>query len=312
MVEFREELPPAAPPAWPPGHKYGLPCQCKQFPDEKRLRYVQPERAVSFKPCKIYRRPESKMPENTTYKLSYEAFEPGMLRNCRGQPMIARENLTPAGDFSDLTTHKLSYGAWPGLTRQKIYYPRDHKLSGEGPMAEVTTQKHDYTPKCIDTVPKIVRPNNLGLSKAPIDDGSVMSMSYKCPDYSRFQPSTSYKPETRYMPPASPLDGETIHKLSFMPWEPQPKADMPWAKPSKYKAPREPLDGNTIYNGSYLAPGRIVEDPYGHCKGCYCIYPAECFKDTGEKPPGDTCPPGYDPNKDPPRPPPRIKQQSEA
>lgn len=62
----------------------------------------------------------------------------------------------------------MSYGAWPGVTRQMIYYPRDHKLSGEGPMAEITTQKHDYTPKCIDSVTKVIQPDNLGLSTAPM------------------------------------------------------------------------------------------------------------------------------------------------
>lgn len=304
MVEFKTEMPPTASGAWPPGHRYGLPCKCRQMTGEKKIKYLQPERAVSYKPCKAYKSPEMKAPTDTTYKLSYEAFEPGLLRNCKGRITLPRENLAPAGSFSGLTTHKLSYGAWPGITRQMIYYPRDHKLSGEGPMAEVTTQKHDYTPKCIDTAPLIVRPNNIGLSREPMPDGTVMSMSYKCPDYERFQPPVSYKPVQRYMPPMSPLDGDTVHKMSYMPWEPQPKDDMPWARPAPYKAPGEPLDGSTIYAGSYLAPGRLVDDPDGHCKGCYCIYPAECMEGTGSKPEDDTCPSGYDPNVDPPRPPP--------
>ncbi|XP_014283497.1 uncharacterized protein [Halyomorpha halys] len=307
MVEVKQNMDMAAPRAWPSGHQYGLRCRCKLFPGEKRMKYIQPERAVSFKPCKIYRSPETKMPDHTTYKQSFEAFEPSMLRNCKGKPLLARENLTPAGDFSDLTTHKMSFGAWPGVTRQKIYYPRDHRLSGEGPMAEVTTHKHDYTPKCIDTPPKIIRPNNLGFSSAPMSDDSVMSMSYKVPDYRRFEPSASFKPERRFLPPKSPVESDTVHKLSFMPFEPQPKQEVPWAKPKPYIKPGEPLDGHTVYNGSYIAPGRMMEDPYGHCTGCYCIYPTECYGQTGERPTADICPVGYDPNKDPPRPPPIME-----
>ncbi|KAL1122684.1 hypothetical protein AAG570_003011 [Ranatra chinensis] len=236
------------------------------------------------------------MPDGTTYKMSYEAFDPKSVRSCRGVPTIAKENLISAGDFHDDTTHKMSYGAWPGIKKQSIIYPRDHKLSGDGPMQELTTHKHDYTPKPIDTSPVIVNPPSIGLSSAPMERNSVMSMSYKCPDYNSFEPATSYKPLTRYLPPESPVDDSTTQKLSYMPWKPQQKPDMPWARRYSYVLPNVPLETHTVYNGSYMAPGKMIEDSGGHLEGCYCLFPTECFDADGNPPNKTTCPPNYDPN----------------
>ncbi|KAF6213716.1 hypothetical protein GE061_011438 [Apolygus lucorum] len=283
MVEVAETSPRGKALNWPPGHQYGLPCKCTQASGQKRMKYLQPDRPISFKPHRVYREPETEFPDRTTYKLSYEAFDPKLLRSCRGVPTFTKENLVTAGEFSDKTTHKMSYGPWPGLMRPKQIYPRDHKLSGEGPMSEMTTNRHDYTPKPIDTQGKVVQPNALGLSKAKMEADSVNSMSYKNPDMSRFTPAQSFKPAARYLSPDSPMDGETVHKLSYMPWDKAPeKMDMPWADKSKYSKPCIPFEGNTIYNGSFIPPGRLVEDQLGHCMGCYCMYPTECFDQNNE------------------------------
>lgn len=261
------------------------------------MRYIQPEKPISYKPLKVYRPPEIKMPDGTTYNMSYEAFDPKLVRNCRGKPAFAKENLTTAGEFSDKTTHKMSYGAWPDLKKPEIQYPKDHKMGGEGPISEMTTHRHDYTPKPIETMGKIIQPSALGLSKSKMENDTVHTMSYKNPDMSRFEPPQSFKPHATYLPPDSPLDGETVHKLSYMPWEPQPKEDLPWVKKGYYEKPCIPLDGNTIYNGSYIPPGRLEEDPLGHCIGCCCLYPAECLDSEGEPPVGSlVCPAGTDPN----------------
>jgi hypothetical protein len=63
----------------------------------------------------------------------------------------------------------MSYEAWPGIKKQPMMYPRDHRLVGEGPMQNETTQRHDFTPKEIDLSEKCIQPSNIGLSEAPMD-----------------------------------------------------------------------------------------------------------------------------------------------
>uniref|UniRef100_A0A170Z048 Protein fam154b-like protein n=1 Tax=Triatoma infestans TaxID=30076 RepID=A0A170Z048_TRIIF len=305
MVEVQPSTTKIRPAGWPPGHKYGLPCQCQNLAG-KRVRYVQPEKVPSYKPIKVFQKPDVKMPDDTTYSMSFEAFDPKAVRCCRGVPASTKENLASAGDFCGLTTHKLSYGAWPGITRPKQILPRDHNLRGHGPMQEITTSRHDYTPKPLVGVELIKQRPNIGLSKAPMEGDSIMGLSYKCPDYHRFEPTLSFKPDKRYLPPEAPMDGNTVQKMSYVPWEPLQKEDIPWGKREPYAGPRAPLDGNTIYNGSFIPPGKLIEDDRGHCMGCYCVYPTECFGDRDEPPKDLTCPPGYNPNTDPPRPPPKI------
>ncbi|XP_073998119.1 stabilizer of axonemal microtubules 1 [Rhodnius prolixus] len=292
------------PAGWPPGHKYGLPCQCMNSTGQ-RLRYVQPEKVPSYKPVKVFQKPDVKMPDDTTYNMSYEAFDPKAVRSCRGVQVSLKENLASAGEFCGLTTHKLSYGAWPGVTRPKQLIPRDHHLRGQGPMQEITTTRHDYTPKPIINVRQIKQMPNIGLSKSPMEGDSIMTLSYKCPDYNRYEPPASFRPDKRYMPPDAPMDGNTVHKMSYVPWEPLQREEIPWGKPSSYTGPRAPLDGTTIYNGSFIPPGKLVEDDRGHCMGCYCVYPTECFGETDAPPKNSLiCPTDYNPNTDPPRPPP--------
>lgn len=63
----------------------------------------------------------------------------------------------------------MSYGAWPGYKRPPPFHPKDHKLMGDGPISGLTTNKHDYTPKPIESVDKIMQPGNLGFSTKPMD-----------------------------------------------------------------------------------------------------------------------------------------------
>lgn len=294
-------------PKWPPGHKYGGPCLCKC-----KLRYIQPERPISFKPISIFKKPECKLNDGTTYKMSYYGFDPNVVRHARGQPKIAKENLKSAGDFSSDTTHKMSYGAWPGFKPPSKMVPPDHKLMGEGPLSQLTTHKHDYTPKPLQEVDRVTHLGNLGLSTDTMEDKTTANMSYQKPDMDRFEKATNYKPQQRFSPPVTKLDDKTTHKLSYQPYCPPTKEDYPWAKKDAYKAPAVPFEGDTIYNGSYFAPGKFIEDCVGP-EGCYCAYSGECFDAAGEPPKAheyDTCPAGYDPTHDPPRPPPDTEPVS--
>uniref|UniRef100_A0A1B6DE04 Uncharacterized protein n=1 Tax=Clastoptera arizonana TaxID=38151 RepID=A0A1B6DE04_9HEMI len=286
---------------WKPGHKYGGPCLCKC-----KLRYIQPEIPASFKPIKSFRAPNIAMPDGTTYKMSYEAMDPQKMKHCRGTQIRPSGNLTCAGDFSSNTTNSMSYGAWPGYKRPPPHHPKDHKLMGDGPISSLTTNKHDYTPKPIEAVDKIIQPGNLGFSTKPLDDKTTNYMSYQCPDYSRFEPAQSFKPRKSYLPPNSKMENDTVNKMSYRPFAPIPKEIYPWALKDKYRKPCVPFEGSTIYDYSFAAPGRFEESCIGP-DGCYCKYPGECFDSYGNPPKAhqyDVCPAGYDPATDPPRSPP--------
>uniref|UniRef100_A0A1B6FNK7 Protein FAM154B n=1 Tax=Cuerna arida TaxID=1464854 RepID=A0A1B6FNK7_9HEMI len=292
-------------PKWPPGHKYGGPCKCKC-----KLRYIQPDRPASFKPLATFRKPDCKVADGTTYKMSYYGFDPNLMRHCRGQPIVSKVNLTSAGDFSSDTTHKMSYGAWPGYKPIEKIVPPDHKLLGDGPLSQLTTHKHDYTPKPIMEVNKIVQPGNLGFSGEPMEDKTTQNMSYQFPDMNRFEPAHSFKPQQSFNPPRTKMEDKTTQKLSYQPFCPPEKEEFPWAQKDKYRPPVVPFEGSTIYNGSYFAPGQFVEDCVGP-DGCYCMYPGECFDAAGEPPKAhefDRCPVGYDPRRDAPRPPPITEE----
>jgi len=296
--------------SWKAGHSYGKKCKCSSMSGEKKLCYVQPDRTPSFRPERVYRKMPEKMPHTTTYNMSYESVDPSVLRNCRGVPAIIKGNLTSAGEFSGDTTQRMSYGAWPGITRQKGIFPRDHNLLGEGPMQMLTTNRHDYTPKPFCSITRVIPPAHLGLSKAPMEKNSIMMMSFKSPDFQKFCPPQSFKPQAAYLPPDSPIECRTIQKMSYMPWEPQPKEDLPWAKRNDYCPPSEPVDTSTVYSNSYMPPGKFVENDHGHCQGCYCMFPAECFDTSGSTPDTKYCPEGFDPDHDPPRPPPCIDESA--
>ncbi|XP_054281721.1 uncharacterized protein LOC128999315 [Macrosteles quadrilineatus] len=292
---------------WPTGHKYGGPCLCKC-----KLRYIQPERPQSFKPITSFKQPDCKINDGTTYKMSYYGFDPKVVKNCRGQPVIAKENLVSSGDFSSDTTHKMSYGAWPGFKPPTTIVPADHKLIGDGPLSHLTTHKHDYTPKPLQEVERVIHEGNLGFSQDPMEDKTTNNMSYQVPDYNRFEPATSFKPNSIFNPPSSKMDDKTTHKMSFQPFCPPEKEEYPWAQKPRYQAPKVRFDGSTIYNGSYFAPGQFIEDCMGP-DGCYCMYPGECF-DKAEEPPKahdfDICPSGYNPQVCQPRPMPVICEES--
>lgn len=77
--------------------------------------------------------------------------------------------------------------------------------------------------------------------------------------------------------PSAKIDGETINKLSYQPWVPGPKMDLPWARKAQYKPPTAKMCDDTIYHKSYPAPGYYIED----CNPAECPCPPELQENCG-------------------------------
>lgn len=72
-----------------------------------RKRYVQPPRAKSFAPERLYEAPSKQLETNTTYHLSYLSAD---RRHARPQPIRPVHSLQRStGRFVDETTNRLSY-----------------------------------------------------------------------------------------------------------------------------------------------------------------------------------------------------------
>ena len=59
------------------------------------------------------------------------------------------------------------YRNWPGACRSGIICPKRRKLLGDGPMSDLTTQKHDYVAKVTKLRTNIKPKHNLGFSQCP-------------------------------------------------------------------------------------------------------------------------------------------------
>nr|CAD7404892.1 unnamed protein product [Timema cristinae] len=253
---------------WPPEGK-GKPCVCRKHLCCK-MKYVQPERPKNFKPHRMYERPKEGLQGDTVYKICTSvprrAYRGTQCTKChilphskaaalksRGIPHKAEHTLGPCGDFSGDTVHKMSYPGWPGVLPAQTIPPIQRSLLGEGPMQDVTTQRHDYRPKPFSRSEPFKPPGQIVTSDKPLDDLTTMLASYQPPR--RVAQPVSFKPERYYKKPCDTIDDKTVHKMSYVPWPVKDKECMPWAEKQKYRHPCQPMDGNTVYNTSYLPTG---------------------------------------------------------
>jgi len=73
-------------------------------------RYIQPPRAKSFAPERLYKIPSKRFDTNTTYHLSYPYMDSTAARCARLQPIRPAHSLQKSsGKFFDETTTTLSY-----------------------------------------------------------------------------------------------------------------------------------------------------------------------------------------------------------
>lgn len=56
------------------------------------------------------------------------------------------------------------------------------------------------------------------------------------------------------------MEGETVNKLSYQPWTPAGKEELPWAQKQRYEPPTAKMVGESITHMSYSTPGYYVDD----------------------------------------------------
>lgn len=264
---------------WPEDHKYGTVCCCKDYIQGRvPMKYIQPEKPKSFKPTQQYHEPCESFPTDTVYKRSYEPIDACHVER-RGAPP---SSLTPCGPFAKDTTHRMSYGPVNQLDRTPRFYPHQHNLQPSGPMQDVTTQRHDFTPKTARLRRPFKFQENIGIPDTPMENRTTNRLSYQpigCVERPR-----SYRPQAE---PVSqdPFPKETVYRMSFQPSDPLPRILK--CTPAPYEHPQIPMEGLTVYKRSFLPPGRYVKmdcppaaDP---TQGCYCVYPGECMVEKYKK-----------------------------
>ncbi|XP_011704463.1 PREDICTED: uncharacterized protein LOC105459849 [Wasmannia auropunctata] len=232
-------------------------CPCKT----KYKRYVQPARAKSFAPERLYKVPSIQLEDRTTYHLSYLDVDRAAARCARLQPFRPVHSLQKStAKFFDETTNKLSYRPVWETVKAKPILPKRRLLS-TGTIETVTTVRHDYVAKHVERPEMIVPCGNIRTSSAPLDDRTMVRMSYVSPG--PIEPAISFKPILKYRPSSQPLPKETTQKLSYQPFVVLKKEFHPWAQKPMYKPPDIAMCGKTTYSESYMENDAIsVEKPF--------------------------------------------------
>lgn len=84
------------------------------------------------------------------------------------------------------------------MPKQNPIIPCPRSLLGEGPLQDLTTQKHDFVVKPFSKRNLIVPPGKIMKITEPIDQDTVQKLSFQKPDLMNFQPAKSCKPYTEY------------------------------------------------------------------------------------------------------------------
>ncbi|KAF9795977.1 hypothetical protein SFRURICE_010074 [Spodoptera frugiperda] len=286
MPECCIPCPAAAPCAMSAGIKSGLrdgkpidgkqehPCPCRTCccgkPPIVKPCYKQPRIPDSYAPRRCYMRPTAPVESCTTYKLSYLPVDG--CRNLRGEARKPPPNLVPSCEPMEgctvqkvaffLVCRLLSYLPNPTCITQPIR-PCNHDMWGQGPMQNITTQRHDYVPKpCVlresfKPAPKFHCVEQPFESKNPyifklifVVNRTINKLSYLPPE--KIELTKSFAPERCYERPAAKMEGTTTQKMSYMPNQILPKEPLPWACKGQYQKPCQKLDSNTTYGMSYL------------------------------------------------------------
>ncbi|XP_022905149.1 stabilizer of axonemal microtubules 1 [Onthophagus taurus] len=224
----------------------------RPVPIKKKCRYIQPARPSSFKPDRDYKPPACRMDDGTTYNRSYLPSETE-----RSSQFHPSNNLCVGeGRMSDNTTHNMSFQGHTNVLPPCPIVPCEHNFQGEGPMQDITTQKHDYVPKPFSKTGKFSPTNNIFSSDCPLSDKTTNRLSYmpvKGDRVAKFIPTNALEL------PTGRMSACTVNRMSFLPWEQQEKIDMPWAKKPKFVPPTMRMEGCTVQKMSFGPPGEYVE-----------------------------------------------------
>nr|XP_034189592.1 uncharacterized protein LOC117608487 isoform X2 [Osmia lignaria] len=280
---------------------------CCCIPSPICYKYVQPEVPKSCAPIRRYWKSTIPMDDNTTYQLSYWENP-----SSKVEPILPRDCLvTGNSEMSDQTTYNTSYMDYLCVKPVSSITPCEKQLLGRGPMQDVTTQKHDYTWKSIETTPAYKARNNIYCNPAPLLDDTTYKLSYyeSCCN----SPPESFAPVRRYVKSDIPFEDNTTYRLSYWP-NMNPMKEKSWRKKQEYTPPTYPIDGCTTYKLSYYPncqerPSPILPRLTENILNAQCcndkntIYRLSYFGcEDGRRdpiiPPGNitfsTCPPAYD------------------
>ncbi|XP_025202955.1 uncharacterized protein LOC112600036 [Melanaphis sacchari] len=231
-------------------------CRCKSVAVCKSLKneykYVQPCRPDLCIPATQTHLSDARFTDDSIYSRSFYQHDV-----CRVKPVIHPDHLVMAGEFQDDTVHKLSYPVQCSPVVRKIT-PKDHCLTGTGPMRLITTQQHDYYGPCDSGRRKNIIPSgNLIRSECPMAGLTTTNCSYQpvCAG-----PMENYKPHTCYTVPVEGMDMNTVQRCSYKLVEPKEKLPTPWAEKVEYCKPEDAIECCTVYNYSYKEPGVYMLD----------------------------------------------------
>ncbi|XP_060855899.1 uncharacterized protein LOC132933651 [Metopolophium dirhodum] len=231
-------------------------CRCKSITACKALKneykYVQPCRPDLCIPAPQTHLSDARFADDSIYSRSFYQHDV-----CRAKPVIHPDHIVMAGEFQDETVHKLSYPVQCAPVVQKIT-PKDHCLTGTGPMRLITTQQHDYYGPCDAGRRKNIIPiSNLIRSECPMAGLTTTNLSYQpvCAG-----PMENYKPHTCYTVPVEGMDMNTVQRCSYKLVEPNEKLPTPWAEKLEYCKPDDAIECCTVYNYSYKEPGAYMLD----------------------------------------------------
>ncbi|XP_058055848.1 stabilizer of axonemal microtubules 1 [Anopheles bellator] len=179
--------------------------------------------------------------------------------------------------LEDDTVYKMSFATHCHPERQAPILPRPASLMGEGPMQEMTTQRHDFVSKAPTKREPIVPTGSLAIPTGRVESDTVNRLSYPATNKENIIPTKSCKPVLVYKRPEERMESDTTQKLSYMPVCPAPKEHYPWAQRKLYQPPNQPMDSDTVQKLSYPAPGQFIEEP---CPGsmatcCMACKPAD-------------------------------------
>lgn len=220
--------------------------KCRPKPKCVRSLYVQPPRPKNFAPIKTYCRPTEKLEDSTIYRQSYMPVE-----SERPNIIIPPNNIgLSRAKFAKDTVQKMSYPGWYNQDRPTQILPCNHDLLGKGPLADETTNRHDYVPKYVDKAEPFHPQNNLGLSDCPFATKTVQKMSYMPVDCIERREPLKTKGSIEW--PTGKMDGNTIQKMSYQPVKIPRKQFLPWAQKTPYCPPTIKMNGDTIYKKSYI------------------------------------------------------------
>ncbi|RLU25735.1 hypothetical protein DMN91_001893 [Ooceraea biroi] len=236
-----------------------LTCPCKT---KYAKRYVQPARAKSFAPERLYKIPSKQLDTNTTYHLSYPDVDHMVARSARLQPIRPAHSLQKSsGKFSEDTTNTLSYRPIWQIVKAEPIIPKRRPLVSQGTMETVTTVRQDYVVKHVEKPEMIIPCGSIRTSLVPLDDKTTAKLSYVPPG--AIEPAISFKPILKYRPPSQPSAKETTQKLSYQPFAVDKKKFYPWAQKPGYKSPDITMCGKTTYSESYMRNDAVsVEKPF--------------------------------------------------